>query len=47
MFKRELPAEKDTMFYLYDMPKSLLVFVVSSTSETLNFVTLGGVAHPT
>ena len=28
------------------MPKSLLVFAVSSTPETTNFGTLGGVTHP-
>ena len=28
------------------MPKSLLVFAVSSTSKTPKFGTFGGVAHP-
>ena len=30
----------------HDMPQSLLVFAVSFTSETPNFGTFGGVAHP-
>ena len=48
MVKRELPAEKDTIFYMYEhnMPKSLLVFAVSFARKTPNFGTFGGVAHP-
>ena len=46
MVKRELPAEKDTIFYLYVMPKSLLVFAVAFTPGTPNFGTFGEVAHP-
>ena len=42
--KRELPAEKDIIFYLY--VQLMLVFAVSFTPETLNFRTFGGVAHP-
>ena len=48
MFKRELPAEKYTILPVCNitcMPKSLSVFAVSFTPETLNFGTFGGVAH--
>ena len=41
--------EKDTIYFTYmqhDMPQSLYVFAVSSTPETLNFGTFGGVPHP-
>ena len=47
--KRDVPMEKNTIFYLYvtyDKPQSLLVFSVSFTSETPNFGTFDGVAHP-
>ena len=47
MVKRDLPAKKDTIFYLHGMLKSLLVLAVSFRPETPNFGrTFGGVAHP-
>ena len=46
MIKRELPAEKDTIIYLCDMPKSLLVFAVSFRPETTKLGAFGRVAHP-
>ena len=43
------PPMKNTLYSTcmqHEMPQSLLVFTVSLTSETHNFGTFGGVAHP-
>ena len=48
MVTRELPME-NTLYSTcmqHEMPQSLLVFALSLTPETPNFVTFGGVAHP-
>ena len=48
MVKRELATSGKGHYILpvCNMPKSLLVFAVSFTPETPNFLTFGGVAHP-
>ena len=48
MVERELATSGKGHYILpvCNMPKSLLVFAVSFTTETPNFLTFGGVAHP-
>ena len=43
------PPKENTLYSTcmrHEMPQSLLVFAISLTSETPNFGTFGGVAHP-
>ena len=48
MVTRVLPMEKSlySTCMQHEMPQSLLVFAVYLTTETPNFETFGGVAHP-